>query len=107
MFIKVFSSDPSIMTRKDKFDKEEIKRVIGNDLMAELDTINFYLQQSKFIDDQKLRSTHEDIANEEITHLGEFLRMLYEVAPEEFKYIKKGWEEASKIIGTMTMFKIW
>lgn len=96
----VFSSDPSNITRKDKFDKEEIKRAIRNDLMAELDAINFYLQQSRFIEDQKLRSSHEDIANEEITHFGEFLRMLYEVAPEEFQYIKKGWEEASKILGT-------
>ncbi len=95
----MFSNDPSTLTRKDKFDKEEASRAIRNDIAAEIDAINFYLQQNKYIEDEKLRKVHEDITSEEMTHFGEFLRLLYEVSPKDFDYFNKGWEEASKLIG--------
>lgn len=40
----MFSSDPSMITRKEKMDKEEETRAIRGALMAELDAINYYLQ---------------------------------------------------------------
>ncbi|BBG23455.1 encapsulin [Sulfuracidifex tepidarius] len=94
----MFSSDPSFLTRKDKFTKDELKRAVRGALAAEIDAINYYFQQGDLIEDPRLRSAHEDIAREEMTHFGEFLRMLYEVSPDEFSMIKKGWEEASRII---------
>lgn len=95
----MFSNDPSTLTRKEKFDKEEVSRAIRNAIAAEIDAINFYLQQNRYIEDEKLRKVHEDITKEEMTHFGEFLRLLYQVSPEDFEYFKKGWEEASKLIG--------
>ncbi|MCH4815684.1 MAG: encapsulin [Saccharolobus sp.] len=102
----MFSNDPSTLTRKEKFDKEEAVRAIRNAIAAEIDAINFYLQQNKYIDDEKLRKVHEDITKEEMTHFGEFLRLLYQLSPEDFSYFKKGWEEASKLIGESKDFPL-
>ncbi|BDB98099.1 hypothetical protein SACC_11160 [Saccharolobus caldissimus] len=100
----LFSNDPSTLTRKEKFDKEETIRAIRNAIAAEIDAINFYLQQNKLMEDEKLKKVHEDIAREEMTHFGEFLRLLYQVSPEDFEHLKKGWEEASKLIGDEKAF---
>lgn len=43
----MFSSDPSVQARKEKLDKEEEVRALRGALMAELDAINYYLQQGK------------------------------------------------------------
>ncbi|EZQ04907.1 ferritin [Candidatus Acidianus copahuensis] len=102
----MFSNDPSTLNRKEKFNKEEMQRAIRGSLAAEIDAINYYFQQGNLIADPRLKAAHEDIASEEMTHFGEFLRMLYEVSPDEFNYIKKGWEEASKIIGKQETFPI-
>ncbi|MEM0373789.1 MAG: family 1 encapsulin nanocompartment shell protein [Sulfolobaceae archaeon] len=95
-----------MITRKEKFDREELLRALRAALAAEIDAINYYLQQNKLIDEPKLKAVHEDIVKEEIAHFGEFLRVLYEVAPEEFSYIKKGWEEASKLLGSSKDFPL-
>ncbi len=102
----MFSSDPSVITRKDKMDKEEAVRAIRGALMAELDAINYYLQQGKLFNEEFINKVHEDIAKEEITHFGEFLRLLYESSKEDFEYMIKGWNEASKLIGNTPSFPL-
>lgn len=102
----MFSTDPSVSTRKDKMDKEEMERAIRGALAAEIDAINYYYQQGKLFSDEFLKKVHDDIAKEEMTHFGEFLRLLYHVNKEEFDYILKGWNEASKLIGKEIEFPI-
>ncbi|WP_338598178.1 encapsulin [Sulfolobus tengchongensis] len=41
-----------------------------------------------------------------MAHFGEFLRLLYQVSPEDFSYFRKGWEEASKLIGQNEKFPL-
>lgn len=96
----MFSKDPSELLRKDNMDREEIARSIRLSLAAELDAINFYLQQSRLIPDGSFRSVHRDIAKEEVTHFGEFLRLLHEYEPDEFAKIREGWDEASELLGS-------
>lgn len=96
----MFSKDPSELTRKEKLNNEEISRSIRLALAAELDAINFYLQQSSVIPEGSFRKVHEDIAREEVTHFGEFLRLLYEYEPDEFEKIKEGWKEASDLLSS-------
>lgn len=96
----MFSKDPSELTRKDKMDNEEIGRAIRLSLAAELDAINFYMQQSKIMPDGSFKAVHEDIAKEEVTHFGEFMRLLYEYAPADFAKIKAGWNEASSLLSS-------
>jgi rubrerythrin len=98
----MFSRDPSELTRKTKFDREETARAIRLSIAAELDAINFYLQQSKLIPNGAFKKVHEDIAREEVTHFGEFMRLLYEYSPDDFVRIKKGWDEASELLGKKT-----
>jgi rubrerythrin len=95
----MFSKDPSELIRKEKFDDEEISRSIRLALAAELDAINFYLQQSKLMPDGAFKKVHEDIAKEEITHFGEFLRLMHEYTPDDFEKINSGWNEASDLLG--------
>jgi len=102
----MFSSDPTALLRKESLDKDEMIRALRGALMAELDAINYYLQQGKLFSDEKLKKVHDDIAREEITHFGEFLRLLYPLNKEEFNYIVKGWNEASKLIGDQETFPI-
>jgi rubrerythrin len=102
----MFSTDPSIIMRKEKMDKEEMIRAVRGALAAEIDAINYYLQQGKLFSDEFVKKVHDDIAKEEMTHFGEFLRLLYHLNKEEFDYIVKGWNEASKLIGENVEFPI-
>jgi rubrerythrin len=95
----MFSKDPSELVRKEKLDDEETVRSIRLALVAELDAINFYLQQSRIMPDGPFKKVHEDIAKEEVTHFGEFMRLLYQYAPEDFRKIREGWAEASTLLG--------
>ncbi len=100
----MFSKDPSELVRKEKFDNEEISRSIRLALAAELDAINFYLQQSRLMPEGPFKKVHEDIAKEEITHFGEFLRLLHEYEPQDFDRIDAGWNEASGLLGSQPAF---
>ncbi|MEM0156941.1 MAG: encapsulin [Thermoplasmataceae archaeon] len=95
----MFSKDPSELVRKEKMDDEETARAIRLALVAELDAINFYLQQSRAMPDGPFKKVHEDISREEVTHFGEFMRLLYQYAPDDFKRIREGWSEASGLLG--------
>lgn len=94
----MFSKDPSELERTRTFDNEEISRSIRLALSAELDAINFYLQQSKLMPEGSFKKVHEDIAKEEVTHFGEFMRIMYEYVPEDFEKIRAGWDEASRML---------
>lgn len=94
----MFSKDPSELVRKEKMSNEEVSRSIRLALAAELDAINFYLQQSSLIPEGSFKKVHEDIAKEEVTHFGEFMRLLYEYEPGDFEKIKEGWKEASELL---------
>jgi rubrerythrin len=100
----MFSKDPSELVRKEKFDNEEISRSIRLALAAELDAINFYLQQSRLMPEGPFKKVHEDIAKEEVTHFGEFLRLLHEYEPHDFDRIDAGWNEASGLLGSHPAF---
>ena len=100
----MFSKDPSELVRKEKFDNEEISRSIRLALAAELDAINFYLQQSRLMPEGPFKKVHEDIAKEEVTHFGEFLRLLHEYEPHDFDRIDAGWNEASGLLGSQPAF---
>ena len=102
----MFSKDPSELERTKTLDNEEISRSIRLALAAELDAINFYLQQSKLMPDGSFKKVHEDIAKEEVTHFGEFMRLMYEYVPGDFEKISSGWKEASDLLGKQQEFPL-
>jgi len=68
-------------------------------IMAELDAVNFYEQFAERIEDEAVRKTFLDVANEEKEHIGEFLTLLLRVDPELGEYIRKGASEVEEDTG--------
>jgi rubrerythrin len=57
-----------------------------------------YMQLAESTDNKIAIAVLKDIADEERVHVGEFLRLLYELAPDEEKFYAKGAKEVEKII---------
>jgi len=81
---------------KGKLRDAEIARV---GIIAELDAINLYEQLAALAENKLLRKVLLDIANEEKTHVGEFLEMLKRLDREQEKELDKGRDEVVEMGG--------
>jgi len=68
-------------------------------MAAEVDAISFYLQVARAADDPAVRRVFEDVAREEMTHLGEFLALLYRLDPGHREEVEKGFREVAELLG--------
>ena len=83
-----------------KVKKEDIdKEVLRLAIIAELDAINLYEQMGAMVKDEKIRAVLEDVANEEKTHVGEFLTLLLKLDEKQVEEIEKGKKEVEEISG--------
>ena len=64
---------------------------------AEYEAIQLYMQLAESTDNQKAKAILVEVANEEREHVGEFLTLLHELAPDEENYYRKGREEVEEI----------
>ena len=67
---------------------------------AEYEATQLYMQLAESTDNKLAIDVLKDIADEERVHAGEFLRLLYKLAPDEEKFYDKGIKEVEKIIKT-------
>ncbi|HHF58813.1 MAG TPA: rubrerythrin [Thermoplasmatales archaeon] len=82
-----------------KVKEEEIeKEVLRLAIIAELDAINLYEQMGAMVKDEKIRAVLEDVANEEKTHVGEFLTLLLKLDEKQVEEIEKGKKEVEEIL---------
>jgi rubrerythrin len=81
-----------------KLTKDELVRSIRYDIAAEYEAAQLYLQLSDSIDDKVAKAVLEDIAEEELVHVGEFLHLLRYLAPEEENSYRKGYKEVEDMI---------
>jgi rubrerythrin len=81
-----------------KMNKEELVRAVRFSIAAEFEAIQLYMQIAESIDDKKAKAVMIDVANEEREHVGEFLRLLYELAPAEEKFYQQGMEEVEELL---------
>jgi rubrerythrin len=81
-----------------KLREEELIRAIRFMIAAEYEAIQLYMQVAESTDDTLAIEVLKDIANEERVHVGEFLRLLRELAPEEEKFYAEGAEEVEEEI---------
>ena len=81
-----------------KLTKQELIREIRFMIAAEYEAVQLYTQLAESIDDKLAKEVLIDIANEEIVHAGEFLRLLKHLAPDEEKYYQKGAQEVEEMI---------
>ncbi|ADI32493.1 ferritin family protein [Staphylothermus hellenicus] len=96
----MLSKNPLDIISKDaKFTREQVAQAIRYAIIAELDAINLYLQLAEKIEDENIRKVFIDIAQEEKTHLGEFLALLKALDPEQVKELRAGREEVIELTG--------
>jgi hypothetical protein len=93
-----FGSPFSGLANDRKLDQQELIRAIRFMVAAEYEAIQLYSQLAESTDNKLAIKVLMDIADEERVHAGEFLRLLYQIAPDEEKFYKEGAEEVEKEI---------
>ncbi len=81
-----------------KLTKEELVRAIRFMIAAEYEAVQLYTQLAESIDDELAKNVLNDIAEEELVHAGEFLRLLKELSPSEEKFYEEGAKEVEEEI---------
>ncbi len=95
----MLSKNPLDLPPGRKLTPEEVAEALRLSIIAELDAVNLYLQLARAIDDEKVRRVFEDIANEEKTHVGEFLALLEVLDPRQVEELRKGAQEVKELTG--------
>jgi rubrerythrin len=80
-----------------KLTNEELIRAIRFMVAAEYEAVQLYTQLAESADNQLAQEVLKDIANEELVHAGEFLQLLYTLAPAEAEYYLEGAAEVREI----------
>lgn len=81
-----------------KLTHAELVRTIRFMVAAEYEAVQLYMQAAESTDNELAKAVLKDIAEEEIVHAGEFMRLLKELDPEEEGFYKEGAEEVEEII---------
>ncbi len=81
-----------------KLTKDELVRAVRYVIAAEYEAIQLYTQLADSVDDERAKAVLKDIADEEVVHAGEFLRLLKELEPREEELYKKGYDEVEEIL---------
>jgi rubrerythrin len=92
-----FGSPFSELANARKLTDEELVRAIRFMVAAEYEATQMYMQLAESSDNQLVVAVLKDIADEELVHAGEFLRLLYELAPAEKALYAKGAGEVDEI----------
>ena len=96
-----FGSPFSGLAKDRKLSDAELVRAIRFMVAAEYEATQLYMQLAESTDNKLAIGVLKDIADEERVHVGEFLRLLYELAPDEKKFYTKGEKEVEEIISKM------
>ncbi|MDR0993485.1 MAG: rubrerythrin [Verrucomicrobiota bacterium] len=95
-------SDPFKGNKADrKLTNEELIRAIRFNMASEYEAIQLYMQLAESTDNKLAKKVLVDIADEEREHAGEFLRLLYELAPDEQKFYDHGRKEVEEMIAEL------
>ena len=86
------------LDREKKLSKDEMVRAIRFVIAAEYEAIQLYTQLANASNNFLFQKVMRDIANEERVHAGEFLRLLFEIDPDEKKFYDNGFDEVQDMI---------
>lgn len=100
-FMPEFATPFAGMHADRKLTKEELIRAIRYNIAAEFEAIQLYVQLHDSITDKVAQKVLLDVSNEEREHVGEFMRLLRYLDPEEEGYYKNGEEEVEEIIESL------
>ena len=96
-----FGSPFSGLVDDRKLTDAELVRAIRFMVASEYEAIQLYMQLAESTDNKLAVEVLKDIADEERVHVGEFLRLLRELAPDEKKFYADLAEEVEAKIGKM------
>ena len=78
--------------------KDELIRAIRYSIAAEYEAVQLYTQLAESIDDKLAQAVLRDVAEEELEHVGEFMRVLETLAPDEKKVYAQGAKEVDEMM---------
>jgi rubrerythrin len=93
-----FSNPFAGLANDRKITPKELVRAIRYTIAAEYEAVQLYQQLAESTDNELAKKVLYDIAEEEIVHAGEFLRLLKELHPAEEKFYAEGYEEVEEMI---------
>ena len=93
-----FTNPFSGLKNNRKLTKEELIRAMRFSISAEYEAVQFYTQIAESTDDELVKKVLIDVANEELIHAGEFLRVLKELAPDEQDFYDEGADEVEEMM---------
>jgi len=88
-----FGSPFSGLANDKKISHEELVRAIRFMVAAEYEATQMYMQLAESTDHPLAIRMLTEIANEELVHAGEFLRLLHELSPDEARLYAEGAKE--------------
>ena len=96
-----FRSPFSGLANDRKLTDKELVRAIRFMVAAEYEATQLYTQLAESTDNKLAVKVLKEIADEELVHVGEFLRLLRELAPNEENLYAKGTKEVEEKIKNM------
>ncbi|HWI40171.1 MAG TPA: demethoxyubiquinone hydroxylase family protein [Verrucomicrobiae bacterium] len=93
-----FTSPFSALVPGRKMTMEELRRAVRFGIAAEYEAVQIYQQIAETTDDPLVKKVMTDVANEELEHVGEFLELLRQIAPEEEGFYRHGAEEVREMM---------
>lgn len=96
-----FGTPFSGLAKDRKLTNSELIRAIRFMIAAEYEATQLYMQLAESIENELAAKVLKEIADEEIVHAGEFLRLLKELAPDEEKLYTQGAKEVESVIKKM------
>jgi rubrerythrin len=96
-----FGSPFSGFASEHKLTHEELVRAVRFLVASEYEATQLYTQLADSIADLFAKAVLKDVADEERIHAGQFLKLLYHLAPDEEKLYEKGAKEDDEILKKM------
>ena len=96
-----FGSSFSGLANNRMLTDEELIRAIRFMVAAEYEAIQLYTQLAESTDNKLAIDVLKDTSNEERMHAGEFLKLLFKLAPDEEKFYTEGAQEVDNEIKKM------
>ncbi len=93
-----FENAKATLRLGEKVSDEELIRSIRYFIAAEYEAVQMYTQLAEMTDNELARAVLLDIAEEELVHAGEFLRLLKELSPKDWEKYEEGFEEVEEIM---------
>ena len=84
-----------------KLTHEELVRAVRFAIAAEYEAVQLYMQIAEATDNGLAQAVMKDVADEEKVHAGEFLKLLYHLAPDEEKFYAEGYGEVEEIMAEL------